>query len=562
MTLESLRHEMASNGIPCHTDLYLDGQLHRYGKNGLNDSKDEWYIGFQSNEHVYCTYGSWSSGETFKFKSGFISEEERIKFEQFTKEQQELNYNKFIEERKIAKDKALDILSKSTSIKDHPYQIKKNIHTETLSYKNSLVIPFSNIKGEVQTLQFIGEMGDKKFLKGGAVTGSFASLGMSQCPQKIYLCEGYATGVSIYYATNQCVIICGSLNNIIPVTTVLKNAYPDSKMYLCQDIGENANKISEEWKNKFNGVVYKPKSDKDGYDFNDLYSEKGIDSLKEIFKTKRYPSLTLHQLMEKEWEPPKWIIENFLCENSSMMIHAQGGAGKSMICCEMALALSDGTTFIAWRVPEKKRVLYIDSELQMNLLAFRMQEAIKRRQTDCEEDHFKIICTNDPAFYGNKPINLYDLECLEMLDNDVEIADVIFLDNLQNLTFDPLGEGKENKAEAWQSIDLWIKKWKSRGKTFVVVHHENKQGKSRGTSRHNGDFDQLVQIIKPETISENHEGFQVTIHPYKIRAADQKHERPRKVTLLPEGHKYFTSIFKTGLDCYQKFRGWKVEEVK
>lgn len=562
MTNTSLFDDMAKNGLPCHHELSLDAQLHRYGKNGPSDSKDEWYWGIQTEQFTYCTYGSWSSEEKFTYRSGNISQEQRLAFEREVEQARKKYYEEKLHEQQKAAARAQDILSKCVTANEHPYKDRKHISSDILLHEQNVIVPFQNINGEVETVQSINADGEKKFLYQGKTKGNFHLIGQLKSPKKIYICEGFATGHSIYQATHETVIVCGSLNNIIPVTIQIKVKYPETKLYLCQDVGEVADKNAKQWKDKFNGVVYKPKSDQKGYDFNDMHVHQGIEKVSEYLVSPRYPSINLYEMMENDYPPPKWVIDNLLAENSSMLIHATGGAGKSMICAEMALSLCDGSTFIAWRVEKPRRVLYIDSELPMNLLAYRLQQSIERRKTECAADFFKIICTNDKAFQNNKPINLYDLESLEMLEQDVEEADVIFLDNLQNLTFDPLMEGKENKAECWQLIEMWLKKWKQRGKTFVVVHHENKAGQLRGTSRLNGDFDQLVQITKPKDIPQDHEGFQVTINPYKIRAAEQKHERPRLVSLLPKENAYFKHASKNKGCAYELFRGWKVDEVK
>ena len=57
-----------------------------------------------------------------------------------------------------------------------------------------LVVPIWNRDNEIRSVEFISPDGTKKFLPGGEIGGNFQRLGRSD---KVWLCEGYATGLSV-----------------------------------------------------------------------------------------------------------------------------------------------------------------------------------------------------------------------------------------------------------------------------------------------------------------------------------------------------------------------------
>lgn len=60
-----------------------------------------------------------------------------------------------------------------------------------------LVVPLANDKNQITSVQLISPSGDKYFLSGGRVKGSYHSIGNGAT---MVLCEGVATGLSIYRA--------------------------------------------------------------------------------------------------------------------------------------------------------------------------------------------------------------------------------------------------------------------------------------------------------------------------------------------------------------------------
>ena len=81
--------------------------------------------------------------------------------------------------RTKARNKANNIWEQSTEAPtDHPYLLSKNVKPHGLKlYRGKLVVPLYDQDSILQSLQFIGPDGDKKFLVGGLTKGCYYPIG-------------------------------------------------------------------------------------------------------------------------------------------------------------------------------------------------------------------------------------------------------------------------------------------------------------------------------------------------------------------------------------------------
>ena len=78
-------------------------------------------------------------------------------------------------------------------------------------------------------------------------------------------------------------------------------------------------------------------------------------------------------------------------------------------------------------------------------------------------------------------------------EDDIMWADLIFLDNLSCL----LWSGRENDADSWSVMQLWLLRLRAAGKSIVMLHHSGKNGSSRGTSRRHDVLDTVIKLDRP-----------------------------------------------------------------
>lgn len=72
-------------------------------------------------------------------------------------------------------------------------------------------------------------------------------------------------------------------------------------------------------------------------------------------------------------------------------------------------------------------------------------------------------------------------------------VDLIIVDNLSCL----VRSGKENDGESWLPIQEWALKLRAKGKSVLFIHHSNKNGGQRGTSRKEDVIDNVVCLKHP-----------------------------------------------------------------
>lgn len=133
---------------------------------------------------------------------------------------------------------------------DHPYLVAKEIdEAENIKYRpktGEIIVPcICPIDGRIYSLQKITEQGDKIFVRGGRVKGTFCPLAKTgESNKRFYVCEGYATGMTIRKATGVKTFVAFNANNLKPVAEGLRGKYPEAEIIIA---GDNDKWQSEKW---------------------------------------------------------------------------------------------------------------------------------------------------------------------------------------------------------------------------------------------------------------------------------------------------------------------------
>ncbi len=128
---------------------------------------------------------------------------------------------------------------------EHAYLQRKKIRLHgarlecfpgTLTIQN-IVIPMSGDRTTIENIQRISEQGEKGLFPGGETQGVGFWIG-SETPKVILICEGYATGASIYEALDNenILVVCAmSTSNLSFMGEVVKNKYPGCSIIFVAD---------------------------------------------------------------------------------------------------------------------------------------------------------------------------------------------------------------------------------------------------------------------------------------------------------------------------------------
>lgn len=130
---------------------------------------------------------------------------------------------------------------------DHPYLLKKQIAAIGVRQdaRNNLVIPmyYYNTQTQQTTLvniQSISAAGSKLFLKDGLKKGTYCPIGSDvqfELSKIIFICEGYATGVTVFEAMGYAcpVIVAFDAGNLLHVAPSIRAQYPNHRIIICAD---------------------------------------------------------------------------------------------------------------------------------------------------------------------------------------------------------------------------------------------------------------------------------------------------------------------------------------
>jgi putative DNA primase/helicase len=123
---------------------------------------------------------------------------------------------------------------------DNPYCQSKGIkphgaETEA-GIKKRLTLPLYNARGELSSLQFIDAAGKKTYLAGHTKQNCFFVIGaINKSTNKLLICEGFATGDTLFEATKIPTVVSFDCGNLIGVAQIFRGRYPTAEIVLAAD---------------------------------------------------------------------------------------------------------------------------------------------------------------------------------------------------------------------------------------------------------------------------------------------------------------------------------------
>jgi len=292
------RNAIADSGLTPPDHIQADGQLHRYSTNGKGRDNAGWYV-LHTDGVAAGMFGCWRSGiqQTWcaKKSQDFSPEESKSHADKVRRMKDQRRQEKQDRNTKAAK-LAITIWGNSKPVQSHPYLSTKNVTAHGLrEYEGRLVVPLRDTAGAIHSLQFIDQDGNKRFLPGGAISGNYFAI--DGIKERLLVCEGLATGLSLYEATGQAVAVAFNAGNLQPVAERLRSKHADIEIVICGD--------NDAWTEGNPGLTkakevaeavgalcvipeFKDTSDKPT-DFNDLSNLEGVERVKEMIRESKEP---------------------------------------------------------------------------------------------------------------------------------------------------------------------------------------------------------------------------------------------------------------------------------
>lgn len=275
----------------------------RFATNGGKDTNG-WFIGWErfstttgkSFRHAFV--GDWSTGERHEFKSNHEYTAEDLS--QIKKQQRECAKRAEEEQAKVHDAVAIEarkIFDRASLTGTSGYLTRKKLSgAHGARFKEvqggfEILVPTHDEMGKLWGYQRILSNGEKFFLKGQRKAGCFFEIPGTgnQNLQPTFICEGFATAVSIHETTGSRAVCAFDAGNLEPVGVALRGLYRDARIIYCAD----NDRFSKEGADKNIGIekatsaasrigaeVIVPhfKSDEGKpTDFNDLYCIEGLE---------------------------------------------------------------------------------------------------------------------------------------------------------------------------------------------------------------------------------------------------------------------------------------------
>ena len=199
---------------------------------------------------------------------------------------------------------------------------------------------------------------------------------------------------------------------------------------------------------------------------------------------------TMPEMIALQLPPRELILGPWLPVKGLGMIYGPRGIGKTYVALGCAYAIATGGSFLRWHASKERRVLVIDAEMNPAVQVERMHEIAAAGPTKLADLHNLRVLSLDLL---GRSLNLADhgaqLEIAPLLAD----VDVIFVDNISTLA----QGGPENDSESWTPIQEWALTQKRAGRSVVFIHHANKKGDQRGSSRREDVLDTVIALQRP-----------------------------------------------------------------
>jgi putative DNA primase/helicase len=245
MTIESQFLQAAlSAGIPLNGSIIADGSLHRCHIDGHKPgTKNGAYIlhrdnnpaGWAMDYKTGCIVNWRADGRPGKLSKTDWAAIKAAK-QQRQREQEEAHRQATLKaqsiwERAIYADVGNEYCYRK---KIHPHGAKTG---DSGSLKGVLIVPLYNANDQLVNLQFIQPDGTKRFLSGGQKKGCFWALG--EPTGTLLICEGYATGCSLFEHQGLHTVISFDAGNLISVAQIIRSKHPDAEIIIAGDNDES-----------------------------------------------------------------------------------------------------------------------------------------------------------------------------------------------------------------------------------------------------------------------------------------------------------------------------------
>ncbi len=238
-------------------------------------------------------------------------------------------------------------------------------------------------------------------------------------------------------------------------------------------------------------------------------------------------------LARADLPPPQRLLDPLLTSRTLTLLHGPRGLGKTFVALSIAWAVASGGPFLGWRAPEPRRVLYIDGEMPIYDMGQRLKLFGPEPPPLLE---FLMADLNEKLPDLGEPEGLTWLVKHALLSTGEGETPrlrpkLLVLDNLASL----VGR-RSNDPDRWTALQDFLVGLRRRGVSVLVVHHTNKRGGQRGTSRREDVLDLVLALRRPPDYRPS-DGCHFDLYVEKARGLQGGDTEPVRARLItpPDG---------------------------
>lgn len=361
---------------------------------------------------------------------------------------------------------------------------------------NNLLVPVYGPDGEIMNVQRITPDGTKWFESG--VTrddpGAHTILGrfyIGICMGRTILCEGFATGASIFEALPDQVCVTFSIGNMHHIAREMHGI--GRNIVLAAD-GKNAAEMIALGA-ELDCPVILPSDKISGDDFNDEHQELGIESVREAFAQgfiafqNRPPPpepapfcniefVEAFDFREQDIPLRPWLVPGALLAGNTHILAAPGGTGKSLFTLQFAIMLARGQAWGHWYPKRKFKVMIINAEDDVDEQRRRLSAARTVMEIPDDEVVSNILMAKNPS-------SILTAQMDDKIKRPVatplvgELVDMIRFHGIDAIIVDPFAETFEGDENSNNDTKWAMKVWRddiarATGAAVYLVHHTTK----------------------------------------------------------------------------------------
>lgn len=193
-------------------------------------------------------------------------------------------------------------------------------------------------------------------------------------------------------------------------------------------------------------------------------------------------------ILKNNTNPPSLLIGEWCIENSTSMIYASDGVGKSLLAYSLAKEISVGGKLINWDIAEARRVIYFDAEQDHSLVSHRLR-VIDHNIVEHDNLFFVAHNAENKKFVSTIPI-LEEDESQRLICNAVKPGDVVFFDNITTMS-----NSDDSDEVATSKMGNLFLRLNAMGITVFIIHHSTKRSDDqRGSSKRRNICSNVIHL--------------------------------------------------------------------